>query len=177
MESPATNLDALPAALEGGRLALVPVHRHHAWELFPILSDPQLYHFTGGQPPESLESIERWFANLESRISPDGTQHWLTWVVTLKGTGDSIGYVQATVTGLQADIAWLIGTPWQGQGFAKEAAITMKDWLASQQVERVTAYIHPEHSASQKIASSLGLRRTGAYHDGEEEWGAATGNP
>ena len=33
------------------------------------------------------------------------------------------GTVQATVSDGTAEIAWVVGTPWQGRGIAKEAAV------------------------------------------------------
>lgn len=152
------------------RLALIPVMKSHAREMFPILADPSLYHFIGGEPPESREAVERWFSALETRHSPDHAERWLTWIVQLNQAAEAIGYVQATVADGQADVAWLIGADWQGQGYAQTAAILLRDWLEENQINRLTAHIHPEHIASQRIAISLGLHRSGRSHEGEEVW-------
>lgn len=138
--------------------------------MYPILADPALYRFTGGNPPRDSEWMEQWFSGLESRKSPDGTQDWLTWIVCLDNEVAPIGYVQATVTGAEADIAWLIGTAWQGQGYAREAVALMLDQLAERGVQRLTAHIHPEHHASQKVAAAVGLERTATCHEGEDVW-------
>jgi RimJ/RimL family protein N-acetyltransferase len=155
------------------RLTLTPVAGHHAEDLYPILAEPALYHFTGGQPPENMESVQNWFSALETRKSPDGTQEWLTWIVHLKTLDTPVGYVQATVTGAEAEIAWLIGTTWQGQGYAKEAVAMLVSSLKELEVKRLTAHIHPDHRASQSVATSVGLVRTGDYHEGEEIWAAS----
>jgi RimJ/RimL family protein N-acetyltransferase len=152
------------------RLKLIPVASHHAEDMFPVLAEPALYHFTGGLPPKDMESVQRWFSDLETRKSPDGTQQWLTWIVHLKTQNACIGYVQATVTEAEADIAWLIGTNWQGEGYAKEAVAMLVSWLREQRIKRLTAHIHPNHKASQWVAKSVGFFCTDACHEGEEVW-------
>ena len=155
-----------------GKLALVPVLRCHARDMFHVLADPELYHFTGGMPPESAEAVHRWFSGLETRKSPDGTEHWLTWIVQLRERDTSIGYVQATIRGARAEIAWLIGTPWQGRGYAREAVALLKSWLTRHDIEELTAHIHPRHRASQRVALSAGFLHNGAIHNSEEVWTA-----
>jgi RimJ/RimL family protein N-acetyltransferase len=89
----------------------------------------------------------------------------------------AVGFVQATVTGDKADVAWVVGTEWQGAGYAKEAVAAMTGWLVENGVTRICAHIHPNHLASQGVAISAGLARTGQIdNDGEEIW-AAGGDP
>lgn len=159
------------------RVTLVPVDRSHAPAMFAILADPALYQYTGGAPPDDAKAVERWFSDLETRLSPDGTEQWLTWIVQLHALDMPIGYMQATVASARADLAWLIGVDWQGQGYAREAAALLKTWLLENQIERATAHIHPDHSASQKIATALGLRCSGVFHEGEEVWTAQLVSP
>jgi hypothetical protein len=40
---------------------------------------------------------------------------WHNWIVRSRTTGSAVGYVQATVTGDTADVAWLVGVRWQRQ--------------------------------------------------------------
>ena len=152
------------------RTRLVLVHRSHASAMFQVLVDSELYEFTGGEPPRSVTDVDEWFSALETRLSPDGSERWLTWIVQLTECSTSIGYVQATVKGDQADLAWLIGVNWQGQGYATEALQLLVDLLAENEVKTLTAHIHPNHEASQRLAAGIGLHRTPLLHDGEEIW-------
>ena len=152
------------------RIKITPVNRSHAAAMFPILVDRQLYKFTGGEPPRSAVAVDRWFTALETRLSPDGSERWLTWIVQLIECSTSIGYVQATVKGGKGNLAWLIGVDWQGQGYATEAVGLLVDWLADNHVNIVTAHIHPNHEVSQRLASRVGLHKTEFLHDGEEIW-------
>ena len=70
-----------------------------------------------------------------------------------------------------ADVAWLVGVPWQRNGYATEAALAMCAWLSGQGVRRFTAHIHPSHAVSAKVATALGLVPTGTLDpDGEMVW-------
>jgi hypothetical protein len=57
-----------------------------------------------------------------------------------------------TITGdaeqLTAEVAWVIATDHQNNGYAREAAQAMIGWLVERGADRVIAHIHPEHRAS-----------------------------
>ena len=91
-----------------------------AADLHRVLDDPALHAFTGGQPA-TREELEERFRGLESRRSSDGTEDWLNWVVRCDGR--AIGTVQATLRGDEAEFGWVIGTEFQGRGYAREAAL------------------------------------------------------
>lgn len=139
----------------------------HAEAMFTILSDDKLYGYTGGNPPRLVADLENWFSALESRKSTSGDELWLTWLMFTVEGGRAIGYVQATVKNFQADIAWLVGSEWQGVGFASEAAATLALWLVASKVDAISAHIHPNHIGSQKVAEAAGLYNSGQIEDGE----------
>ena len=101
--------------------------------------------------------------------SPDGRQGWLNWVLRT-ADGAAVGTLQATLTGAQAELAWVVGRAHQGRGYATEAAIAVRDWLQAQGIEAFTAHIHPDHAASAGVARRLGLVPTAARQDGEVRW-------
>jgi RimJ/RimL family protein N-acetyltransferase len=148
------------------RLRLLPLKVEYAEEMAKVLSDPGLYAFTGGEPP-SMERLEaRYERQLAGTDRPD--EQWLNWVV--QAGQELTGFVQATITGHTAEIAWVIGTPWQGRGYAKEAAQGLVAWLWTQDVERIIAHINPDHAASSAVAEAVGLYRTDHLDDGEHLW-------
>ncbi|MBC2876569.1 MULTISPECIES: GNAT family N-acetyltransferase [Streptomyces] len=154
------------------RLDLLPLRVGHAEEMAGVLSDPALHAFIGGtpDPPRALRSrYRRMIAG-----SPDPAVSWLNWVIRLREESCLTGTVQATVTasgpGHSAEIAWVVGTPWQGRGIATEAARGLVDWLGRQSVRTVIAHIHPEHRASAAVAAAAGLVPTDAWHEGEIRW-------
>jgi len=138
--------------------------------MFPILSDRSLYKFTGDEPPDSESSLESRYRYLEGRKSPDETQLWLNWLVRVQGDGTEIGYVQATVSETHADIAWVIGSEWQGNGYASEAALALVQWLVANGIKTTRACINSNHLASQRVADNAGLSNSGSVEDGEDVW-------
>jgi RimJ/RimL family protein N-acetyltransferase len=148
------------------RLTLLPLQIEYAGEMAKVLSDPDLYTFTGGEPP-TVDALEvRYRRQLAGPGRPD--EHWLNWVI--RHDNELIGYVQATVTGSTAEIAWVIGTDWQGHGYAKEAAQGLVTWLGAEGIERIIAHVHPDHAASAAVTASAGLTRTDEVDDGEYVW-------
>ena len=151
------------------RLRLEPLTVDHAAAMVAVLADAALYSFTGGSPP-TLEELTRRYSRQSVGHSPDGSEQWLNWVVVLRDDSRPVGYVQATVVGDEAEVAWVVSPSEQGRGLAGEAASAMVEWLASAGIDRLVAHIHPDHAASARVAARLGLRRTDVVEDGEERW-------
>lgn len=144
-----------------------------AQEMHGVLAVPELYRFTGGVPPTLAELQRRFEAQVTGSPEPGVT--WHNWIIRLVEGQAAVGFVQATVSADTADIAWLVGVPWQRQGIATEATLAMCDWLAGQGVLRFVAHIHPEHVASIRVAQAAGLAPTHGFDaDGEAIW---TGRP
>ncbi|MFB7147778.1 GNAT family N-acetyltransferase [Streptomyces virginiae] len=161
-----------PAALATARLDLLPLLPEHADEMGPVLADPALHAFTGGAPL-SREALRARYERLAAG-SPDPAVVWANWVLRLRGPGRLVGTVQATIVpddGL-AELAWVVGVPWQGNGFASEAARALSAWLEGLQVGRLVAHVRPGHAASAAVAvaRACGLRPTGHRRDGEVRW-------
>ena len=162
---------------ESPRLRLVPLTRADAADLFPVLNDPGLHRYTGGEPLDLAALTER-YSRLERGVSPDGSEVWANWVVRVREQETAIGVTQATIHAETADVAWVIGTAWQGAGYGSEAAVAMTAWLRSAGVRVLQAHIHPENDASARVAERAGLRSTDATDsDGEVIWESAYGLP
>ncbi|MFD3530064.1 GNAT family N-acetyltransferase [Streptomyces sp. NPDC058664] len=163
--------EAVPTAIvRTARLDLVPLAVAHADEMAGVLADPALHTFIGGAPltaPELRARYERLVAG-----APDPATVWANWVVRLRAEGRLTGTVQATVTdgGRAAEIAWVIGTDWQGRGIAREAAEGLVGLLVERGVRTVVAYVHPDHTASAAVARAAGLAPTDRVEDGEIRW-------
>ena len=156
--------------IETRRLELRPIRREDAQRLFPVLSDPFLYEYTAETPPASVDVLAALYASRETRRSPDGGEFWFNWLVQLRESAAVIGYMQASVGTSAADLAWVVGRPWQGSGYATEAAKAVVDWLRGLGVSRLRARIHPQHTASQKVALRAGFQRTSEMTEAEVVW-------
>jgi RimJ/RimL family protein N-acetyltransferase len=163
-----------PATITTERLELTPLCASDADAMAGVLGDEALHEFTGGHPL-SLVELRRRYERLEAG-SGDPDERWLNWIVRRVNSWDAVGTVQATLTraagGWTAEIAWIIGVPWQRQGYAGEAAAGLVNWLRGQGVPVITANIHPGHHASGRVAARAGLTVTDDLVDGERVWRA-----
>lgn len=153
--------------LRTARLDLEPLTVEHAGEMVGVLADPALYVVTGGEPP-SLDDLRERYRRQTAGASPDGSETWHNWVMRLRSTGEAVGFVQATVTGDVAELAWVVGTAYQGQGYAAEAAAAARDAMGP--AGEVRACIAPGHTASERVARRLGLVATEETVEGETVW-------
>jgi [ribosomal protein S5]-alanine N-acetyltransferase len=116
-------------------VTLEPRTAAHAEALFAVLAEPALYEFIEEEPPASVEVLRDKFSFTESRRSPDGSQHWLNWVVRDASLGVA-GYVQATVAAdsqsPDAYVAYMIGSAFWGRGIACAAVAQMLDILVTE---------------------------------------------
>jgi len=153
------------------RLVLCPLRVSDADEMATVLADHSLYEFTGGRPPTVSELANRYQQQTAGPGTPD--EAWCNWILRMDTQERAVGFVQATVVGDLADLAWVLGALDHGRGFATEAAIAVCDWLAENDVRRIEAHIHPRHEASQAVAQRIGMVRTGDRDDEDEEIWAA----
>ena len=157
------------------RLTLNPLRVSDAVEMHLVLDDKELHAFTGGEPLQLNELQER-YVKLESGSGRD-SEIWINLIARLYSSRVAIGYVQATIYNEEiryANIAWVIGLPWQGEGYATEAAKALVNWLQSQGINEIRANIHPSHEASMGIARRLGMHPTEIQIDGERQWKLST---
>jgi len=162
-----------PPQLAGPRLNLELLQTEHAIERAPVLDDVRLHVFMGGEPTSEERLLERYRRQAVGG-PPDGSQRWLNWVVRLCDDERAVGYVQATVAeerdGPVAEVAWVVAIEDQGQGYAREAAQVMVQWLREQGVTAVRAHVHPDHGASCAVAQAVGLAKTPVVIEGEHRW-------
>ena len=181
-----------PAPIRTDRLDLIPLRVADADAMVGVLADPDLYTFIGGAPPTRGELVERYRAQVAG-ASADVRETWHNWIIRDRTTGAAIGFVQATIvepdgvaagagtrpdragaagpeTAPSAEIAWVVGTAWQGRGYASEAARGLVAWLDDGGVRTIVAHVHPDHHASAAVARRAGLEPTEVFVEGERAW-------
>lgn len=152
----------LNPALYTSRLYLAPQLADHAAVMMQVLGDARVHAFIPSDPPASEATLQERFARLSSRLSPDGREYWLNWVV-FRGD-EAVGTVQATVVLVEkrADIAYLFHPRFLGFGYATEAVEKMLEHLSDDlHVDCFAAAIDTRNRASQKLVERLGFVRVG----------------
>jgi RimJ/RimL family protein N-acetyltransferase len=133
--------------------------------LVELLDDPLVREWLG----PDLAALRGRFTRWESRTSPDGSQRWLNWVVL--GERRALGWVQATVRGDRAEVAYAFVPSARGRGHAVTAVRAVVGWLRSEAgAGAVEAHIDPANAASQAVAAAVGLIATDEMDDGEVVW-------
>jgi RimJ/RimL family protein N-acetyltransferase len=155
------------------RLVVEPLTRAHAAALAGPLDDPDLHTFIGGEPLAEPALAER-YEFLAARRSPDGAEVWANWALRERDTGAAVGTLQATLPSAgpdhgPAEVAWVVARAAQRRGYAREAAAGLVGPLHAGGWT-VIAHIHPDHTASQRVAHALGLRPTKHVVDDEIRW-------
>lgn len=148
---------ALVRSLQTSSLTLEPQTAAHAEEMFAVLSDPAIYTFEN-KPPPSFEWLRERFTKLESRLSSDGRDRWLNWVIRVP-TSKLIGYLQATVRpNGSAAIAYELSSAYWGRGLAREAIQAMiGELVENYQVKIFFAVGKAENFRSIRLLQRLGF--------------------
>ena len=146
-----------------GRLELRPLVADDAEDLAELLEDPLVEEWLGPDAAALRERFTRW----ERRRSPDGSQDWLNWKVLRLDDRRAVGWVQATVVGSAAEVAYATLPSQRRRGYTAEAVRAVVDWL---DVASVEAHIAPANEASAAVARAAGLKPTSELHDGEVVW-------
>ncbi len=138
------------------RFTLEPQIAAHAEEMFVVLSDPAIYEYEN-QPPPSLEWLRTRFTKLETRLSADGREQWLNWVIRVP-TSALIGYVQATVRPGHAAIAYELSSAYWGRGLGRGAVKAMLSELVEHyKVRSLFAVLKRDNLRSVRLLERLGF--------------------
>ena len=128
--------------------------------MFEVLSDSAIYEFER-VPPPSVERLAAGYRLRESRVSPDGRERWLNWVVRLP-SDELAGYVQATVLESGASyVAYEFASRHWRQGIGSTSVRAMLEELA--QAYGVHTFVAVLKSANFR---SLGLLRHLGFEPG-----------
>ncbi len=143
--------------IETARFTLEPQIAAHAEEMFVVLRDPAIYEYEN-QPPPSVEWLRARFTKLETRLSADGREQWLNWVIRVP-TSELIGYVQATVRpGDDAAIAYELSSAYWGRGLGGGAVKAMMSELVEHyNVRNLFALLKRDNFRSVRLLERLGF--------------------
>ena len=142
----------------------MPLRADDADDLAEFLDDPVMREWLDSNEVGDLRArFHRW----ERRTSPDGRQRWLNWVVRLRDDGRAVGWVQATVEGESAEVAYAMLASRRRRGYCAEAVARVVESLG---VSSVEAHVAAENAASAGVAAAVGLHPTDEVDEGEVVW-------
>ncbi|MBR4224397.1 MAG: GNAT family N-acetyltransferase [Oscillospiraceae bacterium] len=133
--------------------------------LYEIMSDPEtMQHYPA---PFDMDRTRGWISwNLDNYKR----YGFGLWAVTLKGTGTFIGDCGITIQDIDGDmlpeIGYHIHKAHQRQGYAKEAARAVRDWVfGNTDYDVIYSYMKYTNIASQATAMANGMRKVKEYPD------------
>ena len=151
--------------LETERLFLREMTMDDFDALYAVLSDAEIMqHY-----PYSFdeERVRSWIERNMKRYTDDG---FGLWAVCLKDTGEMIGDCGLTLQNIDGqmlpEIGYHIRKDQQRRGYAKEAAVAVRDW-AFQNTEYPALYSYCKYTnvGSFKTAESIGMHFEKEYED------------
>ncbi|MFK8013240.1 MAG: GNAT family N-acetyltransferase [Marinicellaceae bacterium] len=148
------------------RLSYQLMDEHDAALLFELDQDPQVMHFiNGGKPTTQKELEEIYVPRMKSYTNPD--KGWGLWKVNLIENGEFIGWVLVRPMDFFSDnkqidnleLGWRFMQKSWGQGYATEAALSIKNALTENKcANKYTAIAVSENIASIGIMKKLGMK-------------------
>ena len=133
--------------------------------LYAVLSDPEIMqHY-----PYSFdeERVRSWIERNMKRYTDDG---FGLWAVCLKDTGEMIGDCGLTLQNIDGqmlpEIGYHIRKDQQRKGYAKEAAMAVRDWaFGNTEYPALYSYCKYTNVGSFKTAESIGMNFEKEYED------------
>ena len=156
-------------ALETERLVLRELTENDYGALYKVLADSDI---TQHYPYTFDEArVRGWIA---CNIERYGIFGFGLWAVCLKGTGEMIGDCGLTmqlINGkIKPEIGYHIRKDQQGNGYAKEAALAVRDWtFGNTPFQKIYSYMKSTNEASCKTAKSYGCKQIDEFVDEENE--------
>lgn len=138
------------------RLAIEPMSACHAAALAAAVADPTPGARALWDEPATVDATLGRIAHL-ARGPSDPRQRWFNFVMRRLDDAVVIGRLEATVYDGWCEIAYLLGTAHQRQGFAREGVQWMLDQLAAAGFPEAWAAIHPENFGSIGLVRALGF--------------------
>jgi RimJ/RimL family protein N-acetyltransferase len=137
------------------RLEYEPLDVAHAEQLFPVLAPAAVWRYIGPSEAPTVTALQERFAQLSGPPAPG--ERWENFAVRLQ-SGAYCGRIEATIHVDWAEIAYLFGPAYWGQGLATEAV----SWLCARlegehRVREIWAATQPENHASRRLLQKLGF--------------------
>ena len=147
-------------SLETNRLTLRQFRESDLDEYAAICADPQVMRFLGGKP---YTRAETW-RHMATMLGHWQLRGYGMWAVQEKSSGLLVGRIGFNhYEGWPGfELAWTLGRPHWGRGYATEGARAALDYaFATLEQPHVISLIHPDNTASIRVAERLGEQLEG----------------
>lgn len=148
--------------IETQRLILREFQQEDLRALAPILADPQVMKFS----PTGVLSISQTQAKIQSFMASYQKFGFGKWAVTLKESGELIGYCGIAVEQIdgkdEPEIGYRLNSRFWGQGLATEAAVGAVGYGFEQfKLPYILGIVEQANTASVRVLEKLGMQYQG----------------
>ena len=171
MRPPFARANQLPfrPPLRSARLILRPLERTDAPTVAELAGDWQLARWTADIPhPYDAAMARDFIAWAQDELTG---QRRFFFAMVARASGDLVGVISLTRNGAdEGEIGYWVGLPYQGRGFAREAAGAMIAMaFEALALRRVVAACRPDNERSWRVMESCGMR----YVEDVRRWSMA----
>lgn len=150
---------AIPT-LQSARLTLGPFSMAH-YEAFAAFCATERSAYLGGPSTDPRDAWDSCMIHLG---------HWAArgyggFFATDSATGQPAGRIAIwhPITLDEPELSWVMFDGYEGQGYAAEGAIAVRDWAAGNGLPALASYIAAENARSVALARRLGCTREGTH--------------
>lgn len=139
------------------RLTLRPYTPEDIDPLHRLLNEGDVLRYFPNPSPPALEKVEKWVQGFLAHWQEQG-YGW--WALERLGDPSLMGWCGLTFlpeTG-ETEVAYLLGRPYWGKGFATEAATAaLRFGFERLALPRIIGLVHPDNRGSQHVLEKLGM--------------------
>lgn len=159
----------LNSPLATDRLTLEPISGKHAVHFFPLMQNMAIYKWISFLPPKSIDQLQAWWQQRESRLSPDGKEAWLNWAVKRKSDGAYVGKLDAEINRefIASNIGYIFFPEYWGNGFASEAVTSVVQHFSENNIIKIFATVTAGNNASCRVLEKSGFFQTRVIPDND----------
>jgi ribosomal-protein-alanine N-acetyltransferase len=154
--------ESLNSAISTKRLAIEPLNKSHAHELFALMQNSKIYEWISTMAPENAGKLAEVWAERETRLSPNGNEAWLNWAVKRTCDGAYVGKLDVSVDSenVATNVGYFFFPDYWGKGYASEAILALTKHLAAQGIVKMVATVTLGNVASYRVLEKAGFEKT-----------------
>ena len=127
-------------------------------QMAALLGDPEVMAYYPA--PKSRDEAAKWIAWNEANYAKYGHGLWIVETHDGEFLGDcGLTWQKVNESETELEVGYHVRTASQGLGYATEAAAACRDFARDTlQARKLIALIHPENTASRRVAEKLGMK-------------------
>ena len=156
--------------IETARLTMRPIGNDDAERIWPYVSNPEISRYMSWNAHASIEETRRFIADVRVRMDAGSTVAWVLAERDSKNVCGLISLIAIVRTHRalrydKAELAYWVGPPFQGRGYATEACrAAIAHAFEALDLNKVTVAHAAENEASRALIERLGFRKIGTEY-------------